>query len=63
MKILVPQGTTACIGIPYRNDDMVEKGYSSIEVNDAIIWNKIKNISKFSNIDFAEDNKRHIRMF
>lgn len=60
MKVLVPQGTTAYIGIPYRNDEMAEKGYSSIEVNDFIIWNKIKNISQLSNIEFVEDNKRHI---
>ena len=33
MKVIVPQGTTACIGIPYRNDDIVEKGYNSIALS------------------------------
>jgi len=60
MKVLVPQGTTASIGIPYRNENMGPKGYSSIEVNDTIMWNNMNNISKLSNIEFVEDNKRHI---
>jgi hypothetical protein len=60
MKVIVPQGTTACIGIPYRSEDMAPKGYSSIEVNDTIIWNNINDISKLPNIEFVEDNKKHI---
>ena len=60
MKVIVPQGTTACIGIPYRSEDMASKGYSSIEVNDTIMWNNMNEISKLPNIEFAYDNKKHI---
>jgi hypothetical protein len=33
---------------------------NSIEVNDIMIWSKMKNISKLSNIEFVKDNKHHI---